>query len=451
MMNLLSIFGAQPAADRSAEAAGKGAEGEGAFASIMAFLRSDTASGAEAETSDLAALFAEAEEVLADPDLTDADLEEILVPMLEELAAALAAAPHQMAQLRAAFARAEPAGVASDEAPLLQGAQPEIGLGPEHTPALADPLSTARAKAAGTAQGVPLAGLRADPARSEQAANWRALAEAVPELGAALEAEGGEMAARIVSEPGVQALAARVLGLAEEIAQPGRRMMLSEGAMRASEAASLDGSSFEAADAAVTLTQRAAQPQTVPVAQAASSVMPDAPQPAQQIQVALVAPAAGTAEAAPLLQAETPRAGPMPTPSSDQILNQVRASVSDTGSIRVELKPEGMGTLEIDLVPDETGALKVTVRAEQASVLTALRADRDGLLTMLREAGHQIDAKSLSFSDLGARNPGQGQSQGQGAQTTAGFGFGGEPAAREAEPEMKQVVLPMRGGIDIQV
>ena len=100
-------------------------------------------------------------------------------------------------------------------------------------------------------------------------------------------------------------------------------------------------------------------------------------------------------------------------------------------------------------------ALKVTVRAEQASVLTALRSDRDGLVALLREAGHQVDDRSLSFSDLGARQSGQGashgQSQGQGAPGARGFGLTAEAAGPEPEVEMKQVVLPLSGGVDIQV
>ena len=95
------------------------------------------------------------------------------------------------------------------------------------------------------------------------------------------------------------------------------------------------------------------------------------------------------------------------------------------------------------------------MRAEQASVLTALRADRDGLLTMLRDAGHQVDTRSLSFSDLGARNSGQGQSQGQsqgqGAPGAGGFAFDAEAAGTEPEVDVKQVVLPVSGGVDIQV
>ena len=437
MMKFLSIFGTMPDQPKGADATARAGEGDGAFASIMAFLRSDavTVPGDE-EGADLSAILSEAEEALADPDLTDAELEDILAPMLDDLAAALAAVPARMEQLRMALT--------------------ETGLGRAELEAGSAHGVTRRAEAVATGTALPLAGLRPEPAAPD--AGWRTLAEAVPLLRAALEGEPTGLAREVATEPGVQALAGRVLGMAEEIAQPTRRAQLSEIAQGAGgkAEAGLDSAAFDSADAPVTMTQRAAQPQVVPVVQAASTVTQDGPQPGQQIQVALVAPAAGTSEAAPLLQSEAPRPAQMPAaPSSEQILNQVRANVSETGRIRVELKPEGMGSLEIDLAPDETGALKVTVRAEQASVLTALRADRDGLLTMLRDAGHQVDTRSLSFSDLGARNSGQGQSQGQsqgqGAPGAGGFAFDAEAAGTEPEVNVKQVVLPLSGGVDIQV
>jgi|GEM_PF-1493184 len=436
MMKFLSIFGTMPDQPKGADATARAGEGDGAFASIMAFLRSDAVTVPGDEGADLSAILSEAEEALADPDLTDAELEDILAPMLDDLSAALAAVPARMEQLRMALT--------------------ETGLGRAEAEASSAHGVTRRAEAVATGTALPLAGLRPEPAAPD--AGWRTLAEAVPLLRAALEGEPTGVAREVATEPGVQALAGRVLGMAEEIAQPTRRAQLSEIAQGAGgkAEAGLDSAAFDSADAPVTMTQRAAQPQVVPVVQAASPVTQDAPQPGQQIQVALVAPAAGTSEAAPLLQSEAPRPAQMPAaPSSEQILNQVRANVSETGRIRVELKPEGMGSLEIDLAPDETGALKVTVRAEQASVLTALRADRDGLLTMLRDAGHQVDTRSLSFSDLGARNSGhgqsQGQSQGQGAPGAGGFAFNAEAAGTEPEVEMKQVVLPLSGGVDIQV
>jgi len=440
MMKFLSIFGTMPDQPKGADAAARAGEGDGAFASIMAFLRSDEGTAPADEGADLSAILSEAEEALADPDLTDAELEDILAPMLDDLAAALAAVPARMEQLRAALA--------------------EAGLGQAEAAPGDAPAITRRAEAVATGTALPLAGLRPEPATPD--AGWRTLAEAVPLLRAALEGEPTGLGREVTAEPAVPALAGRVLGMADDIAQPTRRAQLSEMAQGAGgkAEAGLDSAAFDTADAPVTMTQRAAQPQVVPVVQAASSVTQDAPQPGQQIQVAVVTPTAGTSEAAPLLQTEPPRPAQMPAaPSPEQILNQVRANVSETGRIRVELKPEGMGALEIDLAPDEAGALKVTVRAEQASVLSALRSDRDGLLAMLRDAGHQVDAKSLSFSDLGARQSGQGQSQGQsqgqpqgqGAPGAAGPAFDAEAAGTEPEVDVKQVVLPLSRGVDIQV
>ena len=104
MMKFLSIFGTMPDQPKGADATARAGEGDGAFASIMAFLRSDavTVPGDE-EGADLSAILSEAEEALADPDLTDAELEDILAPMLDDLAAALAAVPARMEQLRMAL------------------------------------------------------------------------------------------------------------------------------------------------------------------------------------------------------------------------------------------------------------------------------------------------------------------------------------------------------------
>ncbi|MCA0964138.1 flagellar hook-length control protein FliK [Salipiger bermudensis] len=438
-MKFLSLFGTMPEPAKGADGAARTGEGDGAFASIMAFLRSDEGIAPAQEGADLPAILSEAEEALADPDLTDDELEDILAPMLEDLATALAAVPARMEQLRTALSEA---GI--EPAPAEPGSLDALSL---------------RAEAVATGAAVPLAGLRPEPAAPD--ASWRTLAEAMPLLRAALKeapVTPSALTREVASEPGVQALVGRVLGLAEEIAQPVRRAQLSELAVtRLPDAEPApDGAAFERAETPVGMTQRAAQPQVVPVVQAAGPVTPEAPQTGQQIQVAVVAPMAGTSEAAPVLQTEAPRPVQTPAaPSSDQILTQVRAQVSETGRIRVELKPEGMGTLEIDLAPDESGALKVTVRAEQASVLTALRSDRDGLVALLREAGHQVDDRSLSFSDLGARQSGQGashgQSQGQGAPGARGFGLTAEAAGAEPEVEMKQIVLPLAGGVDIQV
>ena len=45
-------------------------------------------------------------------------------------------------------------------------------------------------------------------------------------------------------------------------------------------------------------------------------------------------------------------------------------------------------------------------------MLSALRADRDGLVAMLRDAGHAVEDGALSFSDLGGDTGAQGGASG---------------------------------------
>lgn len=151
-----------------------------------------------------------------------------------------------------------------------------------------------------------------------------------------------------------------------------------------------------------------------------------------------------SAEPVPVAQAARPEAAVEPR----QVLDQVRGKVSEDGRIRVALRPEGLGALEIDLAPDEAGRLQVTVRAEQASVLTALRADRDGLVALLRDAGHALDSSSLTFADMGGQG-GTRQGQRQGAPQGQGFSaFSGEAPAEQDIDIPLQVAA---GGVDIRV
>lgn len=204
-----------------------------------------------------------------------------------------------------------------------------------------------------------------------------------------------------------------------------------------------------------------------------AEVRPDARPALAAGDARLPIPPAGDPPAAPQAQALTPiNAGsapspaaaprPAPMPDSGQILNQLRAHVSDDGTIRVALRPEGLGRVEISLAPGEDGQINVTVRADQASVLGSLRADRDGLVTLLREAGHQIDPRGLSFGDLGDQPGGEGARQGPnhgsggrpGAQsfTWSGSGRGlapGEAAADPTETPHRADTPP--GGVDITV
>ena len=96
----------------------------------------------------------------------------------------------------------------------------------------------------------------------------------------------------------------------------------------------------------------------------------------------------------------------------------------------------------------EATAIFPTVRADQASVLGSLRADREGLLTLLRDAGHQVEARGLSFADMGSQGSGEGarQNTGQGARQTA------LPQTWAAEPtDPPTPAAPASGGVDITV
>ncbi|MCR8550579.1 flagellar hook-length control protein FliK [Salipiger sp. P9] len=171
------------------------------------------------------------------------------------------------------------------------------------------------------------------------------------------------------------------------------------------------------------------------------------------VAVAMTTPLGGVVAPRP---AEALRpAAPAPAPGgAEPIFGQIRARLGDEGQIRVALKPEGLGQLEIEIGPDDSGHLRVAVRAEQSSVLSLLRADREGLLTVLRDAGHQVEARGLSFSDLGARDSGQGQTPGQGGSRAGAGPLPGSERASEAaepDPEPRLVRRPPAGGVDIQV
>ncbi|GGG67630.1 hypothetical protein GCM10011415_13360 [Salipiger pallidus] len=211
-----------------------------------------------------------------------------------------------------------------------------------------------------------------------------------------------------------------------------------------------------------------------PAAMAAEPALPRATA-ASADPVAALAPAvtvAASVSAAVATPEAAPRA-PVPLPDSAQILNQIRAQVSQDGVIRVRLDPGSLGQVEIELSAQDSGAISVSVRAEQASVLGSLRADRDGLVALLREQGHVVDSRSLSFGDLGDRSA--GQQTGQNAGQNAGHGMGqnsgqnpGQPwgarpvpqspgwdvadAGRETPEQLpSRSAMPSGGGVDISV
>ncbi len=137
--------------------------------------------------------------------------------------------------------------------------------------------------------------------------------------------------------------------------------------------------------------------------------------------------------AAPLRTAETaalPRIAPAPPPPpqpsgfSRALTSQIRETSIVEGRTRIALTPGGLGEIEIELSRDE-GQLRVVIRAENQTVLQALRGDRDGLMTMLGQSGAGVEDGQLSFEsfDRGGRDgaaPDERATGRPGATATAG-------------------------------
>ncbi len=73
-------------------------------------------------------------------------------------------------------------------------------------------------------------------------------------------------------------------------------------------------------------------------------------------------------------------------------------------------------------------------------------------MTLLRDAGHQVEARGLSFADMGSQGSGEGarQNTGQGARQTAlPQTWAGETAAEPTDPPTP--AAPASGGVDITV
>ena len=120
------------------------------------------------------------------------------------------------------------------------------------------------------------------------------------------------------------------------------------------------------------------------------------------------APARGVETAAPL---KAPAAPPAPAPPPSGFSRALTAQIRETsiveGRTRIALTPGGLGEIEIEL-SREAGQLKVVIRAENQTVLQALRGDRDGLMNLLAESGAAQDESQLSFESF-ERGEGRGR------------------------------------------
>lgn len=164
------------------------------------------------------------------------------------------------------------------------------------------------------------------------------------------------------------------------------------------------------------------------------------PQPMSNADLRAPMPAA---DVTPRAEAPAPPASSAPAPSSGFAANlagQIRGTQLAEGTTRIELSPRGIGGLEIDLARDDNGGLKVTVRAENHGVLTALRENREALLAVLRDSGVTVQDAGLGFEDFGANRQGQ-----QPMETTVSG-----PADPEAEDDpAPDTATPAEGRIDI--
>ncbi|WP_283644220.1 flagellar hook-length control protein FliK [Marinovum algicola] len=410
LAGLASATGTETSARGAARDASPDAAGAGLFAALLGRREGQEGSGdlpapkaasgtsreTAQETADggLEALLAEAQAALEDPKLADAELAEALVPLVAALAEVV-----------------------------LPPAAPGIEAGPP-VPAgrrLAEALQALRAPSAPVVE----AAARTGPTEVRTEVS-RLISEISAQVAETPQAQ---------AEPplrGDRAVSQIPAGGATEMRQMAERPPVDLAPSRVE---------LRAGVAAVPAPPAAAGAELrVPVI--ADMAAAPAPAPAQPGTVFTPAPP-------PEVVAQQARA---PLPDSGQILGQLRAQVDQGGTIRVALRPEGLGRVEISLAPGDDGQISVTVRADQASVLGSLRADREGLLTLLRDAGHQVEARGLSFADMGSQGSGEGarQNTGQGARQTAlPQTWAGETAAEPTDPPTP--AAPASGGVDITV
>ncbi|NDW00960.1 flagellar hook-length control protein FliK [Salipiger sp. PrR002] len=449
MINLLSAIGVATPTDATNTA--QEAEAETPFAGLLALLGGEAATeGEQAEESALSDLLAETEAALADPDLSDAEIADILAPLLARLGAEMAANPALMARVEAMVAD-------------LGDAQAET--------------------------------LEASTETEETETPWRQLAEGVSDLqdlldvSEEIEGDGAELAALLshvldvaaeMTQEVARPFSPVLVGLDQLVASPLRGAGMVQGTDAPQAAADLtdlateqlqdtqadtnaetgeQGAETGTEDAPEfgTDTQRAAQASAAAFTPAALSGGDAQVQVAQsttlQGQATPLAPVsampiAASAMAASQLAGNAPQ---MAAPQGQEIMGQIRANLRDDGQIKVELKPEGLGKVEISLGPDEAGKMQVVVRADQAAVLSALRADRDGLVAMLRDAGHAVEDGALSFSDLGGDTGAQGGASGGSDSGFITYGTAGDEASGLAGAAQTETLRLPEGSVDIRI
>lgn len=388
MIDLMALFTGPAAGATPGAKPGAAGQGGGLFAALMAALKPEAAGeaalpeGLAGLVQKLASVLEGAETALAVPDLSDAEITDILDRLVTDLAGLLSAQPQVAAQLTGALA-----------------------------------LLVDRA---------------ADPAVAAEMPP-RLLAEALPALRAAIAGPGPVLPEAAEEAPGLAPLVTRIAVAVEARQDAGRTPPPAFAAQTTPP--KITAAPAGTAQAAVQAPAVAPLPAALDLPAAELPPLPPA-------GAAPPAPAGGPA-AVHAQAAQAPAAPPLPV-EPREVLAQVRAQVGDQGRIRVELRPEGLGAVEIDLGPDEAGQLRVVVRAENAAVLAALRGDRDGLLMLLRGAGHDVQDGAMSFGDFGPGRDGQPRAAGTGWMPVQA----GEAAAEDEAPPAPVLIA---GGVDMTV
>lgn len=123
-----------------------------------------------------------------------------------------------------------------------------------------------------------------------------------------------------------------------------------------------------------------------------------------------------------------PDAPPAPrSPIVQNVMQQVQGAKMDPGSLKIQLRPHGLGIVELEIVKAQDGSLEISMRAKNPMVLDALRAERHVISEMLSQQGVQLRGDGLSFDSFGQGGAKDREAEKQGGASVSD----GEDAAEE--------------------
>ncbi|MCA0922612.1 flagellar hook-length control protein FliK [Pseudooceanicola nanhaiensis] len=128
----------------------------------------------------------------------------------------------------------------------------------------------------------------------------------------------------------------------------------------------------------------------------------------------------------------------------------VRGEVLQNGSTRIEVSTQDLGRIQVELMQADDGDLNITLRSDNPQVLSALRADRDLLMNLLRDSGVQMGGGSLSLEDYGqGGSRGQDSAAGQSGQTAPQGAATADDEPAEDLPPASHIPTLGPGQVDI--